>query len=130
MLTTIGGNAPLASSGCTMDSPSFTLSCTWPMARAIAKHVVEDGFELWYDKNEQESHDRDGHGHHDERINHRGGDFVFDLGRFFLELGKPRQHELEHAADFARFDHVHVEIVKDQRVLRETFREGPASLDR
>ena len=28
MLMTIGGNTPLASSGWTMDSPSFTLSCT------------------------------------------------------------------------------------------------------
>ena len=28
MLMTIGGNAPLASSGCTIDSPSLTVSCT------------------------------------------------------------------------------------------------------
>src|SRR5256886_8187135 len=35
MLITIGGNAPLASSGCTIDSPSFTLSCTWAIAPEI-----------------------------------------------------------------------------------------------
>ncbi len=32
MLMTIGGNTPLASRGWTIDSPSFTLSCTFPMA--------------------------------------------------------------------------------------------------
>ena len=32
---TIGGNTPLASSGWTMDSPSFTLSWTLEMASAI-----------------------------------------------------------------------------------------------
>ena len=36
MLTTIGGKTRLASSGCTIDSPSLTLSCTLPMALAMA----------------------------------------------------------------------------------------------
>src|SRR5450759_1388934 len=35
MLITIGGNARLASNGVTIDSPSFTLSCTCEMARAM-----------------------------------------------------------------------------------------------
>ena len=35
MLMAMGGKAPLASSGWTIDSPSFTLSCTWEIAPAI-----------------------------------------------------------------------------------------------
>ena len=35
MLMTIGGKTPLASSGWTIDSPSFTLSCTFMIALAI-----------------------------------------------------------------------------------------------
>ena len=34
----------------------------------------------------------DGQTHHDDRVDHRGLDFVFDLLRFFLELGQARQH--------------------------------------
>ena len=52
-------------------------------------------------------------------INHRRDDLVFDLLRFFLELGEPRQHDFEHAAELARFHHVDVEIVKNPRMLRE-----------
>ena len=36
---------------------------------------------------------------HDERINHRGDDLVFNLWRLFLKLGEARQHEFEHAAE-------------------------------
>ena len=42
MLITIGGKAPLASSGCTIDSPSLTLSCT--CAIALSDDGVAGGF--------------------------------------------------------------------------------------
>ena len=97
--------------------------------RSVAEHVVKDGFEFRHDEDEQKSHDRDRHGHDDEWIDHRGRDFVFNLGRFFLKLRQPGQNKLEHAADFAGFHHVDVKIVKDDWILRETFGKGAAALN-
>ncbi len=91
---------------------------------------MKDRFEFWHDEDQQKSHDRDRHRHDDDRINHGGDDFVFDFGRLFLKLGQPREHELEHAADFASLDHIDVKIVKDERKLLKTFGECVAALDR
>ena len=60
----------------------------------IAEHVVKDCFEFWHDEHEQEPHDRAGHGHDDERINHRSGDFVSNFGRLLLELREAGENEL------------------------------------
>ena len=68
--------------------------------------------------------------HDDDRINHRGFDFVFDLGRFLLELGQPRQDHFKHTADLAGLHHVDVEIVEDARMLREAVGKGAAALHR
>ena len=65
-----------------------------------------------------------------DRIDHGGGHFVFDLLRLFLELGETVQNKLKHAAEFARLDHVDVELVEDARVLREGFGERAAALHR
>ena len=96
--------------------------------RLVAKHVVENRFELRHDENEQERHDRDRQRHDDDRINHRGDDLVFDLGRFFLELGQPSQDHFKHAADLAGFHHVDVKIVEDARMLREAVGKSAAAL--
>ena len=95
----------------------------------IAEHIVKDCFEFRHDKDEQESHDRDCHCHDDERVDHGGGDFVFDLSGFFLKLRKPGKNKLEHTAHFAGLYHVDVKVIKDERILRETFRKGAAALN-
>src|SRR5437667_613426 len=98
--------------------------------RSVAEHVVKDRLEFWDNEHEQKSHDRDRHCHDDERVDHRSGDFVFNLGRLFLKLREPGKNELEHTADFASFHHIDIKIVKDERILRETFRKRAAALDR
>ena len=98
--------------------------------RPISEHVVKDRLEFRNDEHEQESHDCDRHGHDDERINHRSGNFIFNLGCLFLKLREPGKNELEHTADFAGLHHIDVKIVKDERIQRETFRKRAAALDR
>ena len=84
--------------------------------RSIAKHIVENRFELRHNEHEQEAHDRDRHSHHDNRIHHRAFYFVFDLGGFLLKLRKPVQHQLEYTTDLASLHHVDVKIVEYPRM--------------
>src|SRR5207237_10392533 len=94
----------------------------------VSKHIVEDGFKLGHDEHEQKGHDRHRHGHDDDWINHGGLYFVPNLGRLFLELSQTPKHELEDTAEFARFDHVHVKIVKNKGMLGEGIGKRAAAL--
>src|SRR5438105_787193 len=98
--------------------------------RPISEHVVKDRLEFRNDKQAHESHACDRHRHEHERINPRIGNFIFNLGCLFLKLREPGENELEHTTDFAGLYHIDVKIVKDERILREAFRERAAALDR
>ena len=98
--------------------------------RLIAEHVVEDAFEFRDDEHEQKRHDGDGHNHDNGRIDHGSYDLVLNLGRLFLEFSQAPEDKLEHAAELARFHHVHIKIVEDERVLRERFGKCAAALHR
>ena len=45
----------------------------------------------------------------------------FDFLGLLLEFGETIQDKLEHAAKFARFDHVYEEAVEDLGMLRQSF---------
>lgn len=96
--------------------------------RFVTQHVVEDAFELRDDEDEQEGHNDHRERKDDDGVDHRGLHFVFDLLRFFLELGETAENEFEHTAQLARFHHVDEELVKNLRVLLEAFGECAAAL--
>src|SRR5438309_955263 len=118
MLITIGGNAALASSGCTIDSPSLTLSCTCEIAFAIIAFPAVSRVIVRDRKNEN-----------DHRVDHRGQDLVLDLLRLLLEFGQPRQDDFEDTAELPGLDHVDEEIVEDTRTLGQPFGERASALD-
>ncbi len=96
--------------------------------RFVSQHVVKNRLEFRDDEDHQESHDDHREGEHDDRINHRRLDLVFDLLRFFLELGETTEDEFEHAAELASFHHVDEELVKNLRMLFEAFGKRAATL--
>src|SRR5207247_9474728 len=76
--------------------------------RFVAKQVVENQFEPRHNENEEKTHDAHSHCHHDAWIDHCRYDFVFDLRSLLLKFRQPGEHQFEHAADLAGFDHVDV----------------------
>ena len=94
----------------------------------VAEHLVENRFELRHNEDEEKTQDAYRHGHHDDGIHHGCYDFVFDLGGLLLKFRKPSEHKLKHAADFAGFDHVDVQIVEDPRMQRERVGKCAAAL--
>ena len=96
--------------------------------RFVAQHVVEDRLELRHDEDHEEGHDDHGKGKHDDRINHRRLDLVFDLLRLFLELRETGENKFQHTAELAGFHHVDEELVKNSRMLRQALGESAAAL--
>ena len=96
----------------------------------VTKQIMENYFKPWHDEHEQETQDSDGHGHHDDRIDHCREDLVLNLRGFLLKFRKPVKHQLEHTADFPGFYHVNVEIVKNSRMQRQRVGKRAATLHR
>src|SRR5207237_8635794 len=96
--------------------------------RLIAEHIMENGFEFRHDEDQQKTHDPNCQCDHDHGIDHCRDDLVFDLRGFLLKLRKPVKHQLEHAADLARFDHVDKQVVKNLWVKGERFRKRITAL--
>ncbi len=72
----------------------------------------------------------DGDDHHRDGIKHGRDDLAFDLLGLFHELGQAVQHDFEHAAQFARLDHVDEQAVEDFGMLGQRLGEGAAAFDR
>ena len=95
-----------------------------------SEHVRKNRLKFGNNKNEQKAHDH----HRDEQnnrwIEHRRDDLVFDLLRFFLELREAQKNDLQHAAEFASFHHVHIELVENLRMPGERLGESASGLNR
>src|SRR5436305_132850 len=98
--------------------------------RFVTEQIMKNFFKPWHDEHEQETQDSNGHGHHDDRINHCREHFVLNLRGFLLKFRKAVKNQLEHAADFAGFYHVDVEVVKDSRMQRQRVGKRAATLHR
>jgi hypothetical protein len=90
---------------------------------------VEDRFEFRHDEDKEKRHDAHCHRHHNDRVNHRRHDLVLNLVGFLLKFRKPVEHQLQHAANLARFDHVDVQVVKDPRMQRQRVRKRVTALN-
>src|SRR6185436_16850729 len=94
------------------------------------KHVLEDLLELGHHKNHQHGQDDNRHRNDGAGIEHGGDDLAFDLLGFFHELGQTREHDFQHATQFAGFHHVDKKAVKNLGMLSEGFGKGAAAFDR
>ena len=63
-------------------------------------------------------------------IEHGGDHLALDLLGLFHELGQPGQHDFQHAAQFAGFDHVDEQAIENLGMLGQAFGEGAAAFDR
>ena len=96
--------------------------------RLSAEHIRKNRLEFRDDEDEQERQDHDRDHEDDDWIKHRRHDLVFDFLGLFLEFRQAQEDELQHAAEFARLDHVDVEFVKDPRVPGQALGERSAAL--
>ena len=95
-----------------------------------SEHVRENRLKFGNNENKQKAHDHHRDEQNNRRIEHRRDDLVFDLLRFFLELREAQKNDLQHAAEFARFHHVHIELVENLRMPGERLGESAAGLNR
>ncbi len=88
------------------------------LAAEVLEHLLEDRNHL--DQQQRQHADRDHH--HGARVDHRALDLALQAVGL-LEIGrKAVEDRVEHAADLAGGDQVHVEFVEDARVLRRATR--------
>ena len=95
-----------------------------------SEHVRKNRLKFGNNKNEQKAHDHHRDEQNNRRIEHRRDDLVFDLLRLFLELREAQKNDLQHAAEFARFHHVHIELVENLRMPGERLGESASGLNR
>ncbi len=96
---------------------------------AVAQGAFKDFLELRNNHDHQNAHDGGGHDHDGAGIEHGGDDFALDLLGLFHEFGEALEHHFQHAADFAGFDHVDEETIKDLGMLGQRLGEGAAAFD-
>ncbi len=96
---------------------------------AIASEPAKISLNLGMTTHHQNAHDGRGHDHDGAGIEHGGDDLAFDLLRFFHEFGQTLEDDFQHAADFARLDHVDKEAVENLGMLGQSLGKGAAAFD-
>ena len=99
-------------------------------ARHLDAHAGENLLELGHHHDHQQNHDAHRHDEHGDRIKERGLDLALDLLRLFGKFREAFQHHFQHAAQFARLDHVHEQAVENLGVLREGLGKRAATFNR
>src|SRR5450631_1766047 len=81
----------------------------WQLHVHARKHLLK----LRDDHHHQQDHNTHSHNHHRHRIKHRRLDLAFDLLRLFGKFRETFQYDFQHAAQFARLDHVDKQTVEN-----------------